>query len=108
VRNAAEIIYNDLPSAEAKLWEERMVAQSYAVQETKLTRAAYTYIPCTYLVCENDQAAPVVYQERFAEMAGATVVRCGAGHSPMLSQVDVLVRRIGEAVERAVEEEGEM
>ena len=106
MRNGAEIIYSDLPPAEAKLWEERMVAQSYAVQETKLTRAAYKYIPCTYLVCENDQAAPVVYQERFAEMAGATVVRCGADHSPMLSQVDVLVTRIEEAVEVAVGEDG--
>ena len=64
------------------------------MQTTKLTRAAWRYIPSTYLVCENDQACPPQYQEMFAANAKAQVERCSAGHSPMLSQTDMLVGKI--------------
>jgi pimeloyl-ACP methyl ester carboxylesterase len=105
MKNGAQTIYNDLPASEASLWESRMIAQSYAVQRTEMTRAAYKYIPSTYLICENDQAAPARYQEMFAKMANSHVERCDSGHSPMLSQTETLVQKIIEAVEKALEKE---
>ncbi|KAJ9363292.1 catalytic protein [Paecilomyces variotii] len=94
IKNGAEILYNDLPAEEAALWESRLIPQSYKVQETPLSRAAYEYIPSTYLICENDKAAPTNFQEIFARAANAEIDRCNAGHSPMLSQPAMLVKKI--------------
>ncbi|KAL8974404.1 MAG: hypothetical protein Q9197_001373 [Variospora fuerteventurae] len=102
ILHGAEKLYNDLPPDEAALWESRLVAQSYRVQETQLTRAAWKYIPSTYLVTENDQAVPPQYQEAFAKQAGATVERCSSGHSAQLSQPEMLVQKIVEASKRAM------
>jgi len=102
ILNGASILYNDLPEPEAILWESRLILQSYNVQKTKLTRAAYQYIPSTYLICEKDQAAPTQYQEMFATSAGAIVERCSSGHSAMLSQTNFLADNIAGVVERAV------
>ena len=81
-----------------------MIPQSYLVQTTKLTRAAWRYIPSTYLICENDKAAPPQYQEMFAASAKAHVEKCGSGHSPHLSQPEMLVQKIHEAAQQAVAE----
>jgi pimeloyl-ACP methyl ester carboxylesterase len=79
-----------------------MIAESYAVQKTEITRVAWKYVSSTYLLCENDKAVPPQYQESFAVLAGSKTVRCDAGHSPMLSQPDALVKHIVDAVEEAV------
>ena len=101
--NAAEVIYNDPPEAEAQMWEERLLPAPYEIQKTKTTTAAWKHVESTYLICENDQAVPVQFQEMFAGMAKSRVVRCSAGHSPMLSQTSVLADEIAEAAERAIE-----
>ncbi|PYH86717.1 hypothetical protein BO82DRAFT_388354 [Aspergillus uvarum CBS 121591] len=54
LKNGTTIIYSDLPAEEGALWESRRVPQSYAMQTTCSTRAAYEYFPSTYLVCEGD------------------------------------------------------
>jgi pimeloyl-ACP methyl ester carboxylesterase len=61
-----------------------------------LTQVAYTKIPTTYLYCENDRALPLAVQEMMVKQAGldAQELRCGAGHSPFLSQPDVFVESI--------------
>jgi hypothetical protein len=102
MKNGAQLIYNDLPASEASLWESKMIPQSYAVQRTKMTHAAYKYIPSTYLICDNDQAAPPQYQELFARIANSKVERCSAGHSPMLSQTEMLVGKIVDMAEKSV------
>ena len=101
--NAARVIYNDLPEAEAQMWEERLLSAPYEIQKTKTTTAAWKHVESTYLICENDQAVPVQFQEMFAGMAKSRVVRCSTGHSPMLSQTSVLAKEIVEAAERAIE-----
>ena len=63
--------------------------------------------PSTYLICESDQACPRRYQETFAKMAKSKVERCTAGHSPMLSQLDMLVKKIEMALVEAVAVEEE-
>ncbi|OKL60817.1 hypothetical protein UA08_03815 [Talaromyces atroroseus] len=89
IKDGASKLFNDLSDAEAKLWESRLVPQSYRVQTTPITGTAYEYIPSTYLTCENDQAVPPQFQEMFATMAKSEVQRCSAGHLAMLSHGDV-------------------
>ncbi|RAH71186.1 alpha/beta hydrolase [Aspergillus aculeatinus CBS 121060] len=101
LKTGAQTVYGDLPAAEAALWESRLVPQSYAVQTTCTTRAAYEYLPSTYLVCEGDQAVPPSFQEGFAGLARAEMDRCTAGHSPMLSQPAMLVGKIAAVVDQA-------
>ncbi|KAF7591450.1 hypothetical protein BBP40_001553 [Aspergillus hancockii] len=69
-----------------------------------VTYTAYRAIPSTYIVCENDRALPVSYQERMiAQGEGAFhVERCQEGHSPFLSNpgfvVECIRRAAGESV----------
>ncbi|KAI4260043.1 MAG: hypothetical protein L6R42_004244 [Xanthoria sp. 1 TBL-2021] len=99
--DASRVLYNDLPPPEAALWASRIFPSSQAVQTTKTTRAAWRYIPSTYLVCENDQAVPPRFQETFAATIQARVERCTTEHSPMLSQPEMLARKIHEAAIKA-------
>jgi pimeloyl-ACP methyl ester carboxylesterase len=102
MKNGAARLYNDLPEQEAAEWESRMIAQSYAVRKTEITRTAFRYIPSTYLLCEGDKAVPPKYQEMFAGLTGSELLKCDAGHSPMLSHTDMLVKHIVNAAEQAV------
>ena len=81
-------MYSDLPAEEAQYWSDKIIDQSYAVQTTELTRAAYKYIPSTYVVTENDETVPTQSQEMFAGAADADILRIAAGHSPLLSKAD--------------------
>lgn len=103
IKNAAQILYSDLPTEEAEYWASKIIDQSYAVQTTKLTNAAYRYIPSTYVVCENDQGPPPQYQEMFGKSAGALIRRLASGHSPMLSRTDDLVDMVMEVSRGTVE-----
>jgi hypothetical protein len=100
IKDGAKNLYNDLPEAEALLWESRLIAQSWEVQNTKLTRAPYKVIPATYLICENDQAVPPQFQETFAKMASAHIERCNSGHSPQLSQTEMLAEKIANVADQ--------
>jgi hypothetical protein len=92
MKNAAKIIYSDLPTEEAEYWESKTTDQSYAVQTTQLTREAYRYVASTYVVCENDQGPPPQHQEMFGQTANSKVIKiiqvtlpCSA--SPKNSQI---------------------
>ncbi|KAF2876519.1 catalytic protein [Massariosphaeria phaeospora] len=93
MKNAKDVLFGDLPEPEADMWASRMVPQSYGVQETKLSQAAWEYVASTYLVCEGDKAVPRAYQEGFAETAGSRVLVSddGVGHEAMLSWTAGLV-----------------
>ena len=75
------------------------------------TYVPYADVPCSYLVCEADNAVPVMAQEGMIQAAGKVedggfgeVRRCGAGHSPFLSQVELVGVFVREAAgEEAVE-----
>ncbi|KAF3059236.1 hypothetical protein GL218_04865 [Daldinia childiae] len=102
VKNPAQVLYSDLPTEEAEYWTSKIIDQSYAVQTTKLTRAAYRYISSTYVVCENDQGPPPLYQEMWGKNAGSVMLRINSGHSPMLNKTDELVNMIVEAAQGAI------
>jgi pimeloyl-ACP methyl ester carboxylesterase len=63
----------------------RLHLQSTSALTQPLSRAAWAELPSTYVVCEQDQAIPVVAQEAMSARAD-TVVRLDSGHSPFLSQ----------------------
>ncbi|KAI2628873.1 hypothetical protein GGR54DRAFT_368070 [Hypoxylon sp. NC1633] len=85
IKNAANILYHDLPDAEAREWESKIIDQSYAVQQTKMTNEAFSFVKSTYVVCENDRGPPPIFQEKVGEMAGSKILKISSGHSPMLT-----------------------
>lgn len=97
MKNTASTIYHDLPPEEARYWASKIIDQSYAVQNTPITRTAYKYIPSTYVVTEDDHALPLQYQEMFAAATGAEVKKIQSGHSPQLSKPEELADLIEEA-----------
>ncbi|KAL5115783.1 hypothetical protein ACEQ8H_006278 [Pleosporales sp. CAS-2024a] len=102
LKDGASLLYNDMPEVEAATWASRLIPQSHAVQKTEMELEAYKHIPSTYMICENDKAAPPQYQEMFAGTTGAKVVKLASGHMPMLSQPDVLVQQVVSEVKEAV------
>lgn len=97
MKETASTIYHDLPPEEARYWASKIIDQSYAVQNTSITRTAYEYIPSTYAVTEDDRALPMQYQEMFAAATGAEVKKIQSGHSPQLSKPEELADLIEEA-----------
>ena len=72
---------------------------------TKLTRASYLYIPTAFVYCRNDEANPLFVQELVVEAVrtvGADIheYTCDAGHSPHLSQPQVLTNLMLEFVSK--------
>lgn len=106
LKNTADILYHDLPAADAQYWDSKTVDQSYAVQTTAVTNEAFRFIPSTYVVCENDRGPPPQYQEMFGKTAGSEILKLGSGHSPMLSHTEELVEMIDRAVKSAMEKKG--
>ncbi|KIX92919.1 uncharacterized protein Z520_11395 [Fonsecaea multimorphosa CBS 102226] len=95
--NPERVFYNDLPAEEQKLWVSKLKHHSIIATKTPLTQVAYTSIPVTYLYCEEDQALPLPTQEMMVRQSGLEDVqelRCGAGHSPFLSEPDLFVESI--------------
>jgi pimeloyl-ACP methyl ester carboxylesterase len=79
------VFYNGV---DAELTEQalaRLQLHSTSSLTQPLTRAAWTQVPSTYVVCEQDQAIPVFAQEAMSARAD-TVLRLDAGHSPFLSR----------------------
>ena len=103
MKDPATSMYSDLPAEESKLWAEQVVDQSYAVQTTELSHAAYKYISSTYVISEHDQALPPQFQEMFAGATGSEIQRVATGYSPMLSKTDELVELIDAATLKALD-----
>ncbi|KAI0482261.1 catalytic protein [Xylariaceae sp. FL0804] len=104
MKNTAELLYHDLPAAEAQSWASKTVDQSYAAQTTEMANEAFRFVASTYVVCENDRVSSPEAQEMFGKAAGADILRLDSGHSPMLSHtaelvgmIDDVARLVGEA-----------
>ena len=101
----AERFYNDLSGAEAAKWVSELRPQIAEAQLTPLSNAAYTYLPCTYLFCKEDQALPFFLQEKMVSDSGVPFAEeiCSAGHSPFLSIPEKVVKVVNNVVERLSE-----
>lgn len=86
---AEKFLFNDLESAEAAKWTAGLTRTS-PILTTKLTKDAYSALPCAYLVLGNDPTLPREYQEGMAAQQGSKtgefiMYHAPSGHSPHLS-----------------------
>jgi hypothetical protein len=102
-KNATEKLYHDLPAEEAKYWGSRIIDQSYAVQETKITNEGFRFVPSTSVICEIDSGPPPKYQEIFGATTGSHIQKINSGHSPMLSHTSGFASTIDQTVRSAFE-----
>jgi predicted alpha/beta hydrolase family esterase len=102
LKNGATTLFADFSPDIAQELEAQLIPQSHKVEETKLTRSAYEYVPSTYLICENDRACPKEFQEMFATRTGAKVLRAKVGHMPHLSWTEGLGDKILEDLENVI------
>lgn len=88
-----DVFYNDVEPETSRQAASDLGYQSYLSIQQELTQTAWEKIPNTYIVCEADNAIPLVIQERLARRAD-DVHRLTASHSPFLSQPAALAQLI--------------
>lgn len=103
-KDPEHFLYGDLSPQEQAHWARQLKPKaSAAFLGSGPSYAGWLDVPSSYLFCLNDKAAPLAAQlhmVRGAHAAGAKMqlFTCSAGHSPMLSQPDLVVS----VVERAI------
>ncbi len=102
-RSPLTTLYNDIPNPLATKHLSTLSFQPATGWENEpVTYCGWRDVPSVYLVCEGDALLPPRVQVEMAEMAGAEVERCGAGHMVLLSEgervVEVVRRAAGELV----------
>jgi pimeloyl-ACP methyl ester carboxylesterase len=86
--------YGDVDPAVAAEAVGRLVPQSIRSFGEPVDHVDDRAAPRTYLLCERDQALPVLKQEEFSTRADV-VERMDSGHSPFLSRPSELAARLG-------------
>ena len=94
-------LFNDLGDVEAEKWISVLQCQPAEGWGGTTTYCGWREVPSTYLICEGDQLLPTERQEQFAQLAGAKIEKCSAGHMCILSAKEKVVSVIREAVERS-------
>lgn len=86
IKDPVHKLYSDLPLPRAEhLAKKEVIPQSQAVLKTPMKRAAWRYLPSTFVKCTADQAILPPVQDVFAKMANSTVKSIDSGHSAFLS-----------------------
>ncbi|KAL7943621.1 Alpha/beta hydrolase fold-1 [Trichoderma barbatum] len=104
VQGAEDIFYNDLPESQTKDLVAKLSHQAKPSFYTNLTYPAYQEVPVSYLLCEQDNAIPLVAQQAMVDIGGHDVTSyvCSSSHSPMLSMpgkvVEVIRAAAGEDI----------
>ncbi len=90
---APSVFYNRCTAADAAWATARLRAQPTAVYATPLRlSAAYQAVPRAYVICEDDQAVPVAYQQQMlANTPCGKTYSLDADHSPFLSDTSGLM-----------------
>jgi len=93
--------YNDLAKEEQDQWISELAPVPVIALKTAITYAAYQHHPTTYLYCENDQAVQWEVQKIMVAGAGIEIdtETCTAGHSPYLSQQQLMLDMVNKFVE---------
>ena len=89
-------LYSDLPPLEAKCLAAKVIPQSAAVLKTPMKRAAWRYLPSTFVKCTEDRAILPPVQDAFIKIAGSTVKTIDSGHSAFLSHPQEVVALLEE------------
>lgn len=80
------LLYNDLPSDEARAAVAQLKAQPIKAFTDPVTEVAWRTVPTTFLMTLNDTIFPIEAQEGLAARAGSRVERLYSSHSPFLSR----------------------
>jgi len=80
-----KLLFNDLGDEDAGKWEKLLEPQPAEGWDGTTTYCGWEDVPSIYLLCERDALLPEAVQLEMARMTGSELVRCGAGHIPMLS-----------------------
>ncbi|KAI9645189.1 hypothetical protein NHQ30_005923 [Ciborinia camelliae] len=94
----AKYFFNGLDDAQAKYYEATLTASP--VLKTILHNDAYSALPSTYLVTEEDLALPAAYQEGMVALQNSRpevnigIVKCPSGHSPHLTWIEGFVAEV--------------
>ena len=120
--DAKEILFNDVPDELATKAAELVVPNSRSVTEDTISYVPWDDMPCTYIMCELDQALPAQVAQWLLVSGGVKceIVSIQSGHSPYLSMPDrtaAIIRRAAgekdvilegvEIKEKVGEEQGE-
>ncbi|KAL2848696.1 alpha/beta-hydrolase [Aspergillus pseudodeflectus] len=99
-----DLFFHDVPGGEE--WAGKLRPHAWATKISPATGTAYSWIPSSYLFCEQDRAIPVEVQKMMVEQARAqgaqiTTESIATGHTPWLvdaQRVAGYIRReIGDA-----------
>ncbi|KAL9108364.1 MAG: hypothetical protein Q9227_006824 [Pyrenula ochraceoflavens] len=97
-----DLLFGDLSDEEARPWLERLQPEpEFEAWDCppKFGPGLFEKVPVVYLICRNDKATPAQLQRMWAEMVHADIRECEAGHMVQLSQPQVVVDLIKEAVD---------
>ncbi|KAL4775139.1 Alpha/beta hydrolase fold-1 [Aspergillus nidulans var. acristatus] len=87
----AEAAMHDLTPEERQKWSSELVHTSRAVFSGASTYEPWHRIPSAYILCEEDLALPLLFQEMMAAKLGTDLTyRLKSSHSPFLSMPDSL------------------
>ncbi|PVH82890.1 alpha/beta-hydrolase [Cadophora sp. DSE1049] len=87
-------LFNDMDEESTLKWMKELRCQPAKDWGLTTEYAGFKDAPSVYLICEKDQAVPLEWQTKIAELAGSRIERCAAGHMPMLSMPDKVVEVI--------------
>ncbi|PGH27511.1 hypothetical protein AJ80_00752 [Polytolypa hystricis UAMH7299] len=99
VPDPAAVLYNDLPADEAASWAAQLLPFPRSAQIAPISQIAYSNIPATFVVCENDAAVPPWVQKLMLkgpaeEGIEFAVESIQSSHSPFLSMPDKLAKLV--------------
>ncbi|KAE8333383.1 Alpha/beta hydrolase fold-1 [Aspergillus sergii] len=88
----AEILYNDLSPEDQEIRVSELVHTSSSVFGSPISYEPWHTIPCSYLICERDNALPLSAQEAIVNLAGKLkTFHCDSSHCPFLSMPERVV-----------------
>lgn len=94
VAGAQEVFYNTCPPEVADAAAARLRPHTIAAFVQPVTSVAWRDVPATYVICDRDNAIPVVAQEALAARAGTTR-RLDSDHSPFLTDPGAVAELLG-------------
>lgn len=88
--------YNDLSKEDQNRWICELRPHPGPAVQAPITYTAYKHHPVVYLYCENDETISLDVQKIMVANSGVDfkTETCTAGHSPYLSQIDILLEVI--------------
>ncbi|TVY36047.1 hypothetical protein LOCC1_G007977 [Lachnellula occidentalis] len=93
IQGADNLFYNDISKEDQDHYMSELAPVPTVTQTATPTYAAYQHYPSSYLYCSGDAALPLFVQEMMVNGSGANFKKetCTAGHSPFLSQPQVVL-----------------